>query len=502
MSTDRPRPRLGLRGKLLAVSLILVFFPLGVVWSVGVYEAIEHRQTEEKVRKAGALLRAKLGQRQLLAAELPKERAWLASFAREKRVMIRVLDASGKVLAHTNPRHGERLSLRGWLRRAADFFFGPAGPPDLLAYEATLVSEKERPEVRSALAGHVGERWRHPDDGSMDIYYRALPIRQGSGVLYLTRLSRRNIRALYDLRYQLLKLTLLLAAAAAAMGLWVGWRLVRPLIKMQQRIHAQMENPAAIDPGALALRRRDEIGELSRDFQRLLATLKGQIEHTGEVAADLAHDLKNPIATVSASAELLDGEGALESSRRERLARAMADASAHMQRSVEGMLDLAQVDRELATAARDREDLGALVARLGDAYGADPKSAELTLRCEAAEGLEVRIASKQIERMLRNVVDNALVFARTEVLLKLTHDEATKEAVLSVDDDGPGVSDGNRDKLFRRFFSWRPEDAMPGTGLGLAISRAIAHAHGGTLTLAEQSPLGGARFVIRLPLLR
>lgn len=491
--------RLGLRGRLLVISLFLVFFPLVVVWSVGVYEAIERRQTEGKVRDAGALLHSKISARQLAATQLPNQRSWLARFAREQRVMIRVLDASGRVLHHTSPRHGERLSLRGWVRRASDFFFGPTGPPDLLAYEATLASEEQRPEVRAALAGRIGEKWRHPDDGSMDIYYRALPISQGGGALYLTRLSRRSIRALYDLRYQLLKLTLILAAAAAAMGLWVGWRLVRPLIRMQRNIRAQMENPATLDPATLALGRNDEIGELSRDFQRLLTTLKEQLEHTSEVAADLAHDLKNPIATISASAELLDGESAPESSRRERLARAMGDAASHMQRSVDGMLALARLDQQLASTKREAIDLSALVDALEKAYAIDPASDGVRLRCEAGAGLELRGAAEQLQRMLRNMIDNGLVFARSEVLLSVTREGHGNEVVITVDDDGPGVTAGNRDKLFRRFFSARPEGKPPGTGLGLAIARAIARAHGGSVALAEESPLGGARFVIRLP---
>ena len=501
MARGRARRRFGVRFRLTLVALVLICTPLAVVWSVGIYEVLHRRATAREVRRTGQALLDERARRPDESRSLTG--AWLHRFAGEHHVMIRVLDRRGRVQRHTSPGDADRWSgVAAWFRRAGDFFFGPAGPPDLLAYEATLAPEGQRPEVRAALAGRHAEVWRVSRDRRMIVYYRALALPGRDGCLYLTRLSRRNIRELYDLRYQVLKLTLVLAVVALALGAWSGWRVVNPLIRMQRAIRAYLRDPggglAAMD--RLPTKRRDEIGDLSRDLGELARRLHGRVEQTASAAGDLAHDLKNPIATVTASSEVLGGDAALDRERRARLARSLVQAADHMNRTVEGMLELARLEESMDRVERSVVDMSALVRRVVDVYRQSP-----TLRAgvdleldEACQDARVLGLDDRLQQLLENLLDNALRFCRRRVMVRLRQER--DRIFLRVEDDGPGVSPGHRARIFSRFFTSRP-DAEPGsgTGLGLPIARAIASAHHGELELLDGEQAQGACFELRLP---
>jgi len=510
VSPERTRRRwFGLRFKLTLVSLVLICTPLVVVWSVGIYESLQRDGTAREVDRSGRALLAEFARRGARVAQLTDRGDWLHRFARSRHLMLRVLDARGNVVRHTSHRHADRWSnIQGWFRRAGNFFFGPAGPPDLLAFEASLPVERDRPEVQRALGGHVSERWRFARDTRMSAYYLALPLPERQGALYLTRVSPRSIRGLYDLRYQVLKLTLVLVLVAAALGAWSGWRVVNPLIRMQRAIRAYLHDPGGGLPAPDSTqRRRDEIGELSRDMRQLASQLHHRLAETASTAGDLAHDLKNPIATVATAAELLAGDD-LDRQRQDRLARSLEHAAVHMNRSVEGMLQLARLEQTMVTAGRDRVDLVRLARRVVQGYREGQLCGDAALEIVVRRGAQQTDVTtgqawclgleQQLEQLLRNLIDNALLFCRSRVELRV--EDAAGELALTVCDDGPGVSAGHRQRVFSRFFSSRPAGVAPSTGLGLAMARAIAEAHGGALELVQDdAPLSGACFRLTLP---
>ncbi len=495
------RPRVGLRAKLVLASVAIVSTPAVVVWCVGLYERQLRRLTAAEVVHASEALHAGLVQRGVGVTGLVAQSEWLEELSRSRHVMARVIDAEGRVLQRTSPRHADRWShVRRWFRPASDFFFGPEGPPDLLAFDAALPPEGARPEVVEALSGRPAQTWRETDDGRLVVLYRALPMPDGRGAIYLARESRRSVRALYPLRYQVLKLTLILACVAVVIGALIGWRLVRPLLRLQRRIDRYLRRPGEGAPGALALARADEIGDLSRDVAELAGRLEGRVRETARAAADLAHDLKNPIATVQAIAELLRDGKPPDEERRRRLSAALARAGEHMDRTVDGMLELARLEERLASEGRERVHFPALVMEAVLARTPQTKDSALRIEAEIVRGdadVTVLGIPDQLRRLLDNLLDNATAFAAKEVRVDLTrHDGRLR---LTVSDDGPGVAEGDRERVFRRFFTSRPEEAGRGTGLGLAIVEAVAHAHGGTAELLDEGPLPGATFAVWLP---
>ncbi|MCA9618129.1 MAG: HAMP domain-containing protein [Myxococcales bacterium] len=456
--------------------LLLVSAPLAFAWSMGLYDEVESRRIRGELSAVGAALLER-------AARDPAfldDAVSLDVFARVHEVLVRVMARDGLVTATTEAELAEgRISRRWWFRRVADFFFGPGGAPDLAAFEQAQGPLSGRPEVKEARAGGLPvDGMARPDRSSMLVFSRALPVGEGR-IVHLTQVSRRSVRALYDVRFQLLKLTLALLGGAAVMAVWLGWSVVGPLRRLQQGVRAWR---AGERQARLALPRRDEIGDLSRDFDALAVALEERVERTARVTADFAHDLKNPLATVRASAELLEEGAPLDSERRARLAHRIAEASEHIARSVDGMLVLARLEEELGEEGRRVVDLVAssreVVAGMREAI----EAAGLVVEVVAGEeALEVVGVEPRLRQALQNLLDNALVFARERVEVRLERREGRVDWVVS--DDGPGVSEGNRDKIFGRFFTARPRGAASGTGLGLSIVASIAEAHGAQLSL-------------------
>ena len=482
--------RLRLRGKIRLATVLLIVSPLFVCWVVGLYDSWNGQRTQRELQAISTALSAQATRVQ------GGDDSWLDRFAAEHRVFIRLLDRQGAVMHRTDALYGDgRFSQLPWFERVADFFYGPQGAPDLLDYEHALPPVNERPEVQEALGGTPGEAWRKPDTAKMFVFYRAIPSPDREGVFYLSRVSRRSILALYDLRYQLLKLTLALVVVALIVSLWVTHHIVSPLVRIQDACRAYLKNGAS---ASIVLARRDEIGDLSRDLDELTRRLQGSATHTRQVTADLAHDLKSPLSTIHASVDLLRDSEVLDDERRERIASAVSQAAVHMSRSVQAMLTLARLDESLPTEHRRVVSIGELVSRVCREFQQDPRNSDIRVLVECPTEHAVFGVEERLAQAVHNLVENAVEFCDETVTVRVA--AVASELVVSVLDDGPGVSPGNRDKIFTRFFSVRPPDREPGSGLGLAIVHAVAQAHGGRVELADDGEPGGACFRLVLAL--
>lgn len=282
----------------------------------------------------------------------------------------------------------------------------------------------------------------------------------------------------------LIGLPLLLVVVAG-----VTWLVTRRALRPVEGIRAEM---AAITASTDLSRRvpvpasRDEIGRLARTTNETLAALETSVERQRRFVADASHELRSPIASLRtqlevgvAHPELLDAQGAVEDTVR-------------LQRLAADLLLLARLDAG-ERPADARVDLAALVReetsqRVGD-----------RVPVEAGElaGAEVAGSRGQLGRVLGNLLDNAQRHARSWVRVAVVLDG--DQAVLRVEDDGPGVPEGERERIFERFV--RLDDARArddgGAGLGLAIARDVAVRHGGSLAVRE-----GSVFELRLPVAR
>jgi two-component system sensor histidine kinase ChvG len=310
----------------------------------------------------------------------------------------------------------------------------------------------------------------------------------------VVKVSRRGLRRLLAVHHDLAKLMLFQIALALAFAIVLGRWLVRPLEKLTDAALAYPMRPTT-DLGA----RNDEIGELARSYAALADALEQRRRTTAEIGADIAHEFKNPLATIAAAGELLLSAREPDAARRTLIAEQIGASVERLRASIDRILGLLRLEVELQTEKPERVDYRRLVEEVVASYRADPRCEGWRFVVEIAdEARGVALMPGRWQELLRNLLDNALVqpATRREIIVRALC--VNGQHVTLVRDHGPGVSAGNRDKIFRRFFTQRPASAALGTGLGLSIVAAIAAAHGGTVEL-DVTDGEGAQLRVSIP---
>jgi signal transduction histidine kinase len=320
-------------------------------------------------------------------------------------------------------------------------------------------------------------------------------------VVYVQESSRRAVRALYDLRYQLLRLSLVMLPLALAFSWWMGRRMVKPIEWLRERVleKAKTGSPRA-DLGSPEV---DEVADLAKAFNDLLGSLDDKRRENEAFVADLVHEFKNPVAAIRATAESLGG-GPVDEKRAQRLARILADSSARLDALVSQFLELARAEAGMPNEARTRVDMAALAR--GVVSSIEPRWTGVRFAVEADGAIDVEGVEARLDSLVRNLVDNAASFAGEGGDVSLSVAKSERGVVIEVRDSGPGIAEADLPRVFERFFTTRAvaAEAHPnarkekGTGLGLALVKAIAEAHGGDVS-ARSSPGEGATFRVVLP---
>ncbi|MGX8905051.1 sensor histidine kinase [Streptomyces netropsis] len=264
----------------------------------------------------------------------------------------------------------------------------------------------------------------------------------------------------------------------------------------------------------------DEVAALARTVNATLDRLEQAVVRQRQFVADASHELRNPVAAVRSQLEVAlaaaarpdhradfpesrgpdratdcPASGAVACPTGEAVRAALAD-TVRLQRVAADLLLLARLDARLPTGTGEPVDLALLAAE----EAARRPATRVPLTVTAALPTPMRGRTGQLERLLANLVDNALRHASSRVEVSAFLDQAAGQAVLEVADDGPGIAADQRERVFERFvrLDAARDRQSGGSGLGLAIAREIAHAHGGSLVVAAGG--GGARLVARFPL--
>jgi signal transduction histidine kinase len=243
----------------------------------------------------------------------------------------------------------------------------------------------------------------------------------------------------------------------------------------------------------------DEIGRLARTMNAMLGRLQGTSLRQRQFVADASHELRSPVAAIRTDVEVALREG--DRADWPAVGRAVLVEEERLERLLGDMLVLAS-DDERGAAPPCEVDLVALVRAEAERGRRVPVAVEVPDEVEPP--VTVAGSSDSLARVVANLVDNAARHARSRVQVAVAVDrsDAGRTVRLVVDDDGPGIPEADRERVFERFT--RLDDARTrddgGAGLGLAVVASIVARHGGRVR-AEAAPLGGARLVVELPAL-
>ena len=282
-------------------------------------------------------------------------------------------------------------------------------------------------------------------------------------------------------------------------GLWVTRRTVRPLEQVSLAA-------AAIADGSLSTRlqvtRADrEVQQLTDSFNEMVSQLVDRLERDARFASDVSHELRSPLTTLATAAAVLQAHRSeLSGSAQESLDLLTADL-AIFQSLVEDLLEMARSDAGAVPLSIETTAAVELVRQSVRSAARRHGLAEPPVEIAAAvEEPLISVDRRRFERVMTNLIDNAHYYAGDATAVRLDYEAG--QLAINVDDAGPGVPADERDAIFERFFRGRAahdRGMARGTGLGLALVRDHVRAFGGSIHVLE-SPEGGARFQILLPL--
>lgn len=253
--------------------------------------------------------------------------------------------------------------------------------------------------------------------------------------------------------------------------------------------------------------RDDEIGHLSSAMRNMTAALYHRIEANEQFAADVAHEIKNPLASLRSAIETL--RVAPEGEKRNRLLDVVEHDVRRLDRLVSDISNASRLDSELVKEEEDRFDLTRMLSRIVDFHSMEANEQGIEMIFDGSDekifidGLEERLA-----QVFVNLITNAVSFCETGDAVRLWIRHVENRVLIVVEDTGLGIPNDSLAKVFKRFYSNRPvENFGNNSGLGLSISKQIVEAHGGVIWAEniyvkdapeDAEPLG-ARFVVGLP---
>lgn len=328
------------------------------------------------------------------------------------------------------------------------------------------------------------------------------PLADGSRLLMTVnaRDLRRDVRAE---RLRLATAVLLALLVTALLSAFLARTVVRPIQRLAiaaRRVRLGRRRDVVVPR---MVERRDEIGVLARSLADMTQALRQRSDAIESFAADVSHELKNPLASLSSAAQSL--ERVTDPELQRQLIAIIADDARRMDRLVGDVAEVSRLDARLARSRFEPVDLmPVLTESLAGLAGTAAKSGVRTAFARPRSGTAVVAGSEtQLRRAFDNILANAISFSPSGGLVDVRARCDEEVAEVTVEDEGPGVPPDAHDAIFRRFHSDRPDDHdhERHSGLGLAIARAVVEGHDGRIEVTDRTDgASGARFVIRLPL--
>ncbi|WP_211931295.1 sensor histidine kinase [Ciceribacter sp. L1K23] len=443
------------------------------------------------------------------------------------RTRARLFDADANMLLDSRHLYSRGQILRfdlppvetdseGWADAAARLFNKLLQPSNLPLYKETPGGDGSiYPEVMNALTGVRGAVVRVTDNGEL-IVSVAVPVqrfRAVLGVLLLSTQAGDIDKIVHAERLAIMRVFGVATLVNIVVSLLLSSTIANPLrrlaaaaVRVRRGAKERQEIP---DFSA----RQDEIGNLSLALREMTNALYDRIDAIESFAADVSHELKNPLTSLRSAVETLPLARTEES--KNKLLDIIQHDVRRLDRLISDISDASRLDAELARSDAKPVDMEVLLSNLVDAsrqISTRKKPVEIDYIVDRKQGMKtgfmVNGHDLRLGQIISNLIENARSFAPAHggrIVVRLSRTKG--RCVIQIEDNGPGIQAENIDRIFERFYTDRPEGEGFGqnSGLGLSISRQIAEAHGGTLRAEnllqqEDSKPRGAKFTLTLPI--
>ena len=353
--------------------------------------------------------------------------------------------------------------------------------------------------LRAKASGNAVTRVRNAPDLT-PVISAAVPV--ANGVLLATDNDRAFTRTVRNQRGVIVAAMVAVILLSVLLSSFLARTIVRPLRRLALAAHrVRLGRSREVRVPRLPSR-SDEIGLLARAVSDMSQSLRQRIDNIEAFAADVTHELKNPLASLRSAVDGLDTVEDPEL--RHKLMGIAREDVRRLDRLINDISEAARTDAELARARFERIDLGPLIEQLVHSWESrrETGNARIAFARPRKDSAVVMGKPDRLARAINNIIDNAVSFSPAGGLVEIAAARIGDEVRIRIDDEGPGVPPEAREAIFNRFHSVRPEGNGFGrhSGLGLAIARAIVEGHDGEIDVQDRDDApSGARFTIRLP---
>lgn len=338
------------------------------------------------------------------------------------------------------------------------------------------------PEIIIALKGNITKVLRQDANNKLFLSV-ALPIkniRMVRGAVLLSVSGEKIEQELIDLETELFKAFGLILLATFSLAFYFGRSITNPIIKLANEADKISEDKMQKTVNLTELKaRKDEIGNLAKSFFQMTRELQSRIDHIAEFAADVAHELKNPISSIRSASETI---GKIKNIKEQtQLIKVIQNDVARVDRLINDISAASRLDAELSRIEMTKIDITDLLSTLIDIRSS-------TINCNIYFFKEVDKCyiwgnENRVAQVFDNLIQNAASFSTINCTIDIRLEKKLDKIIILVEDNGPGFSEVGINKIFDRFYTERPKAEKFGnhSGLGLSISKQIIEAHGATI---------------------
>ena len=428
----------------------------------------------------------------------------------------RLYDAEGHILADTDV-IADKVMVRP---------LGPARKPgfDLAHLWPFQESEAQREqrahaaeqaEVKTALSGQAVQQVRTAETGGRLVSV-SVPIQHVRDVLGVLTIETGGVDQIVAAQRAALTPFILIAVVVSLFSSFLLNTLVaRPVMRLARAADMIRLKRARILSLPDIAERDDEIGDLTKALEAMTTTLSARMDATEAFAADVSHEIKNPLTSIRSAVETLEMSPTPQA--QARLLPILKHDVGRLDRLITDIANASRLDAELSREAPRPLDLGKLLADIAGFYQAGGRDDDPQVRFVPLHGKEPALIvgrESPLGQVFRNLIDNARSFSPPRGTVSLSIERGPRHTVVAtVEDEGPGVPQENLESIFERFYTERPRAGGAGgarrgafgghSGLGLSIARQIVETHAGAIRaenrLGEDGRVLGARFVVTLP---
>ena len=517
--------------RILAVNVLALALLAGGFLYLGKYQASLIGQQIESLKTQGEVFAAAVGEGAVLDSVDEGEillpdlaRQMMRRLVEPTRTRARLFEIRGDIIADSRVLRGPGDSVQvhelgppereGAILRAADQIYDwivnllPRQTGYPIYHESASPRAEDYPEVVRALRGEPGSAIRSDSATGGLVFSVAIPIqryKQVLGAVMLSTGSGEIEEELKTVRLELLRIFGVALLVTVLLSFYLAGTIARPIRRLAAAAERARGRRARVEIPDFT-RRGDEIGDLSRSLREMTDALWQRISAIESFAADVAHEIKNPLSSLRSAVET--AVRIEDPANQRRLMEIILNDVERLDRLITDISDASRLDAELGRVDLEPVDIAAMLAALADVHEATRTDGSPRLVLAISDGdreLIVPGIETRLSQVFRNVIGNAVSFSLPSGEIRLTARHDGRAVLVTVEDEGPGIPEEKLTAIFDRFYTERPLAEQFGThsGLGLSISKQIVEAHCGIIWAENRKDAAdhtiGARFSIRLP---